>query len=112
MQIGSQNANQIQNIEGDIGNFTVNASFSGDIKVIKKEIAEEVDKISEAVPEAGEAAQALKEELEKEEPKKDSILSKFEQFGTLVKKVANSEDTFKKLVSLGARVGSLISILL
>ena len=112
MQIGSQNASQIQNIEGNIDNFTVNASFSGDIKSIKSEISKEVGEIKRDVPEVAAVADELEKELESEVTQKDSLFEKFEKFGSLVKKVADSEETVKKLVSLGAKVGSLLTILL
>jgi len=111
MQIGNQNANQIQNIEGNIENFNNNASFAGNVQMVKEEIEKEVEEIYQKNPQLKEIATEFKKEI-KTNNNPQSIFEKFEKFTKTVKKIASTEESVKQLFSLGKKIGSLLALLI
>ena len=126
MQIGTQNASQINNIETLNGGFSISGNtfnLTLEMERVKKEVVADIEKLSEEISSSNtlsqEQIQILKNaeiELKDEISHGGNFLEKFQNYGKLLKSYANEmsglKDYLSTLVKIGSGIGSLLTIVL
>lgn len=126
MQIGTQNASQINNIETMNGNFSISGNtfnLTMEIERIQKEVIADIDKLSQEISsthklseEQTHTLKSVEAELKKEVSSGGNFVEKFQHYGKLLKtytgEIEGLGGSLSALIKIGSGIGSLLTLVL